>query len=514
MAPCTPQAETQSRERALSEATSNDSIVTPSSTAPEHRPGPVDQDPAAWLMDGNAVSDALLQGGDSHHHLLTSGTIFDEGVYQRVPDRIGREPSHIFRHITPLVAPSPETFALMGSRELEDIFETIYFYPGNKGDDDDCARSNKSSNSSNSSSGGGGGGDMNEAELGLTYQIVSTAWSGQTASSWSPSSEHPRTSPAVPSPNPVPVLHVGVLSTGGAESSDDPQRPEDLAASWAKPTLEWFVKMHRRAGRLDELDGQLLVFSMVHDNRRLRIMGHGVRLANNNADNQDRGTHDFKFETRLLTSMDNFIEKNRWAGYHFSYNLYHIWVPRHLQRIRDLYLETRGLESPESKTYDWDEQPGTHWGRQRTDSPPPKGNSDHDVQPVLLTAHQDVVPVSESEEAKEYWKYKPQEEGSEWHYRRSPRNSQSVSSWNFSITGSEDASSGGAGRGSTDNRPRGGRHLSWPEDELSPGEGWSPPKPLGSLGSDSEFPAIWGSLTAEDKEKATTPRLVKSTRGR
>ena len=364
---------------------------------------------------------------------LPQGTIFDEHVYSNVSDKIRGPRAHVFRHLTPLVAPSPEVFALLGRKELDGVFETTYFL--SSGEDAD-------------------------SWMGLTYQV-----SAETVQAFAPESSRHQ-------PETLPILHVGVGPTDWSGF----WRPEDIASSWARPTLEWYGDLYRLANRLDELKGRPFIFSIVHDNRRLRILGHYIDVVEDGP-----GESDFEFRARDLVSMEDFIEEDRWVAYRFSHNLYHSWWPEHLQIITDISKAARGFDSPESEENGAGDQPFTDW-ESADMSAETKNEDDSSLKPLLLAAHHDLVPVEG--ELSQDWKHGC------W-VEKAPESwgSGQTHGWGRPDTGSERH---GKARQGSSSLPH--RHVSWEEPDA--------PNPHGAMSSESTFAGIWGGLTAEDKEKA------------
>jgi hypothetical protein len=93
------------------------------------------------------------------------------------------------------------------------------------------------------------------------------------------------------------------------------------------------VQLYREADknqsppRLQELNRQILAFSVSHDHRNVRIHGHFALIGN------DRTT----FHRYLIISLDMASPDSQkdWTAYNFTRQIYSNFVPDHLKRIRD-----------------------------------------------------------------------------------------------------------------------------------------------------------------------------------
>jgi hypothetical protein len=85
------------------------------------------------------------------------------------------------------------------------------------------------------------------------------------------------------------------------------------------------VELFRLLNREEELDREILAFSISHDHRTVRIYGHypvidGVKTAF-----YRHPIHTFDF-----TALEG---KEKWTAYKFTRNIYDIWMPTHVKRI-------------------------------------------------------------------------------------------------------------------------------------------------------------------------------------
>ncbi|KAJ8064822.1 hypothetical protein OCU04_007130 [Sclerotinia nivalis] len=86
------------------------------------------------------------------------------------------------------------------------------------------------------------------------------------------------------------------------------------------------VELFRLVKREKELHREILAFSISHDHRSVRIYGHYPVI-------DDKNTTFYRHMIRTFdfTELDG---KDKWTAYKFTKNVYDIWMPTHLERIR------------------------------------------------------------------------------------------------------------------------------------------------------------------------------------
>lgn len=87
------------------------------------------------------------------------------------------------------------------------------------------------------------------------------------------------------------------------------------------------AELFRLVKRQDEVNRQILAFSISHDDHTIRIYGHYPVIAND-MEYYQHPIHEF-----ALATLDG---KDRWAAYRFTKNVYENWMPQHLERIRSV----------------------------------------------------------------------------------------------------------------------------------------------------------------------------------
>ncbi|TQN71720.1 hypothetical protein CSHISOI_03789 [Colletotrichum shisoi] len=85
------------------------------------------------------------------------------------------------------------------------------------------------------------------------------------------------------------------------------------------------VELFRLVKREEEVNRQILSFSISHDHRSVRIYGHYPEIDGKRTEFFRYPIHTFDF-----TAMDG---KDKWTAYCFTKNVYSIWMPTHVRRI-------------------------------------------------------------------------------------------------------------------------------------------------------------------------------------
>ncbi|MCJ1461414.1 hypothetical protein MMC07_000011 [Pseudocyphellaria aurata] len=85
------------------------------------------------------------------------------------------------------------------------------------------------------------------------------------------------------------------------------------------------VELFKAVKREEELDREILAFSISHDHRSVRIYGHYPVIDGDKVTFYRHPIREFSF-----VEMDG---REKWTTYKFTKNIYDIWMPTHLQRI-------------------------------------------------------------------------------------------------------------------------------------------------------------------------------------
>ena len=108
-------------------------------------------------------------------------------------------------------------------------------------------------------------------------------------------------------------------ATGNLECAE---RQNALSTSIAAKTV---VQLYQAISRQDELDRQVLCFSVSHDHRLATIYAHYAVM-----DGTDTSFYRRRIRNTLLTEG-----RDRWTAYKFTRNVYDHFAPIHLRRILD-----------------------------------------------------------------------------------------------------------------------------------------------------------------------------------
>ncbi|KAL2262446.1 hypothetical protein VTK26DRAFT_1295 [Humicola hyalothermophila] len=85
------------------------------------------------------------------------------------------------------------------------------------------------------------------------------------------------------------------------------------------------VELFRAVQREDEVNRQILAFSVSHDHTSVRIYGHYPVIAGKDIKYYRHPIHRFDF-----TALDG---KDKWTAYRFTKNVYDTWMPKHFENI-------------------------------------------------------------------------------------------------------------------------------------------------------------------------------------
>ncbi|KAH6628840.1 hypothetical protein F5144DRAFT_594758 [Chaetomium tenue] len=85
------------------------------------------------------------------------------------------------------------------------------------------------------------------------------------------------------------------------------------------------VELFRAVGREDEVNRNILAFSVSHDHTSVQIYGHYPVISGKETKYYRHPIHIFDF-----TTLDG---QDKWTAYQFTKNVYDIWVPQHFENI-------------------------------------------------------------------------------------------------------------------------------------------------------------------------------------
>ncbi|KAL2165721.1 hypothetical protein VTG60DRAFT_3948 [Thermothelomyces hinnuleus] len=85
------------------------------------------------------------------------------------------------------------------------------------------------------------------------------------------------------------------------------------------------VELFRAVKREDEVNREILAFSVSHDHRSVRIYGHYAVITGKDTKYYRHPIHEFSF-----TALDG---KDKWTAYRFTKNVYDTWMRKHFENI-------------------------------------------------------------------------------------------------------------------------------------------------------------------------------------
>ncbi|KAK4641690.1 hypothetical protein QC761_512900 [Podospora bellae-mahoneyi] len=85
------------------------------------------------------------------------------------------------------------------------------------------------------------------------------------------------------------------------------------------------VELFRAVHREDEVNREILAFSVSHDHISVRIYGHYPVIAGEGIKYYRQPIHKFDF-----TTLDG---QGKWMAYRFKKNVYDTWMPKHFENI-------------------------------------------------------------------------------------------------------------------------------------------------------------------------------------
>lgn len=118
-----------------------------------------------------------------------------------------------------------------------------------------------------------------------------------------------------------PFLTCEVKCSGGGLDIADRQNAHSMTLA-----VRAVVELFRVVGRQDEIDRQILAFSISHDAKSVRMYGHYPVL-----EGKDTKYYRHPIRNFYFTELDG---REKWTAYRFVKNVYDVWAPEHLARIR------------------------------------------------------------------------------------------------------------------------------------------------------------------------------------
>lgn len=258
------------------------------------------------IMDEVQGKEFLTEAGKSTCEQMLS-TSYDDPEYTPFPlsqflsvwNRFrNRNEYRIFRDITPMLVPSAEILYFCGHRDLEHIVEEFGA---------DWKKSNPM----------GGPAPRPDFAAGLAY----TAFTDEEIVKLAKYSAFNRA--ALFTDN----MYFPFLLCETKSGDQSINRADRQNAQSSGVAVNAIVQLHRVLGdaEVSQLSGQILAFSISHDNERAKVYAHYAVV---------EGATE-KFYRCFLNSFDFILHGERKRTYDFVRAVYHIFYPLHLKRIRD-----------------------------------------------------------------------------------------------------------------------------------------------------------------------------------
>ena len=248
-----------------------------------------------------AGSESLIQKLLETQRPHPDGTIFSDETFRRACERLqGKNEPRIFRDLTPILVPSAETLATLGNKDLDIVTESINESWNN------CFPITKPRPKPDYAAG-----------------LAESAFSEEHLRKLQPFTGSPSDSSYFMSTFYMlfPFLTCEVKCGSTGLDVADRQNAHSMTVA-VRGIVTLFQAVHRE----QELHREILSYAVSHDHESIRIWGHYPFIEGDKVTFWRRSIRKFDF-----TERDG---KEKWASFTFITNLYIIWLPLHVKRIR------------------------------------------------------------------------------------------------------------------------------------------------------------------------------------
>ncbi|KAL8960216.1 MAG: hypothetical protein Q9193_003042 [Seirophora villosa] len=307
------------KSSSLCRKTSQSSIQTPSDQPPRESKSTQYNSPdyeirleqkGSYMREANDIDDGA-KGEDmkkfcntllGRHQKLPQDTLFRDDLFKKTCEKVrNRNEAVVVQDITRLIVPSAQNLAIYGDKLLDHLYETVNEgwtsvaeYEGSVPQPDYSVGFARSAFTKE---------QLNKlkpfvGEPGfkvITYLMVTTQMY-------------------------FPFLTCEVKSGAADLNIADRQNAQSMSVA-----LRALIILFRSVKREKELDREILVFSISHDHRSVRIYGHYPVIEGDKTTFYRHPIHDFSF-----TALDG---KEKWTAYRFVKNIYEHHSPKLHQRI-------------------------------------------------------------------------------------------------------------------------------------------------------------------------------------
>ncbi|GAP92014.1 hypothetical protein SAMD00023353_6100220 [Rosellinia necatrix] len=229
-------------------------------------------------------------------------SLFRDDLFQQTSEMVqGRNEANVIRHITPLIVPSAEALAIYGATSMECLVESI-----NAGWNNSAPLT--STRPQPDYSVGFQREAFTEDQLKKLSPFIGDFIAGDLSFFMATYYLY------------FPFLACEVKC--GAAGLDIADRQNAHSMTMAARAI---VELLRLVGRENEVNREVLSFSISHDDRSVRIYGYYPVI-----DKKETKYYRHPIRTFCFTELDG---KDKWAAYQFTKNVYNTWMPDHFKRI-------------------------------------------------------------------------------------------------------------------------------------------------------------------------------------
>ncbi|EDN06247.1 predicted protein [Histoplasma mississippiense (nom. inval.)] len=232
---------------------------------------------------------------------IPEGTIFQNDRFRKACQKLqSKNESRVIQDISRLIVPAAETLATCGAKNLECLVESVnepwgssISFCGPRPQPDYAVGFGRSAFTGN---------ELNKFEPFLGYDP-------DTYSSFFLATFYMY----------FPFLTSEVKGTAALDIADR-QNAHSMTIA-----VRAVIELFKLVGREDEVNREILAFSISHDNRTVRIYGHYAVIEGSKTSFYRHPIRTFDF-----TELDG---REKWTAYTFTRNVYDKWAPDHLKRI-------------------------------------------------------------------------------------------------------------------------------------------------------------------------------------
>ncbi|KJZ70771.1 hypothetical protein HIM_09855 [Hirsutella minnesotensis 3608] len=238
----------------------------------------------------------------SSHQTMPNDSLFRDDLFEQTCRRVeDRNEARVIRDITPLIVPSAEVLCTYGAKHLNILIESV-----NEGWNNSVPLTGTRPQPDYSV------GFRREAftddQLEKLSPFIGDFITGDQSFFMATYYMH------------FPFLTCEVKCGAAALDVADRQNAHSMTLA-ARGIAELF----RLVDREEEINRQILAFSISHDHRLVRIYGHYPVIQGKDIKYYRQPIHTFDF-----TTLDG---KDKWTAYRFTKNVYDIWMPEHFKKI-------------------------------------------------------------------------------------------------------------------------------------------------------------------------------------